>query len=378
MDEHTTARIRGLRRLHLVEVQQSIARSVISDPDVEIEQQTLSLRCPLSQVRIRDPCRFSGCDHYQCFDATSFLLFTHATRTRSSAINLRCPVCNRDASVETLVIDLFFDDILKRMPAAVDEVDLQPNGEWRTRDGQISSSRDATRPADSQSMLEVSNASRNEKSTEQGREVIYIDSRSSLSETSVGPALGNENNDARISEEYSSDPESTMRGIHFWSIATAVYKFLPPLPLPFSLPQAPSLRENRPEYAPPLVPEKAFKFLAARPSRRDTRSASSQLPPVYQLPAPTPGMTMPPPLVYGPGMAHRFWTLQLFGNIYIIQFLGCIGFGLSLWILMHLINMIEVRNQTIQLSMLFAEHQALIAPILVIAFAWSALRLGRL
>ena len=35
--------------------------------------QLISVRCPLSQSRVRHPGRGSACDHVQCFDAITFL-----------------------------------------------------------------------------------------------------------------------------------------------------------------------------------------------------------------------------------------------------------------------------------------------------------------
>ncbi|CAE6409425.1 unnamed protein product, partial [Rhizoctonia solani] len=134
------------------------------DSDVEVLRQTVCLRCPLSQTRIRDPCRFLGCDHFQCFDVTSFLLSGWMTQTPPI---LRCPVCNRDTSGEALVIDLYFENILKRAPATVDQVYLQTNGKWTIKD-------------------RASNRGPNNGAVHLGPEVIHLDSRTSLDETVVG------------------------------------------------------------------------------------------------------------------------------------------------------------------------------------------------
>ncbi|CAE6518905.1 unnamed protein product [Rhizoctonia solani] len=145
MDERSIAReVRALRRLPFTEVRQSIIQSMQGNHDVESQRHALNLRCPLSQFRIRDPARFSGCTHYQCFDATAFLMVTHRARTRGTA-NLRCPICERNVNQRDMVIDLYFDDILRRAPVTTNEVFLQVNGEWRTRDGQFASLREAVR-----------------------------------------------------------------------------------------------------------------------------------------------------------------------------------------------------------------------------------------
>ncbi|CAE7173304.1 unnamed protein product [Rhizoctonia solani] len=125
--------IRTLRRLTLTEVKQSIIRTIANNPDMEAQRLTLSLRCPISQTRIKDPCRFSGCDHYQCFDATAFL---ETVEDQPGGANLRCPVCEREAPKKTLAIDLYFESILRRAPATTEEVYLLPEGGWRTGEGQ--------------------------------------------------------------------------------------------------------------------------------------------------------------------------------------------------------------------------------------------------
>ncbi|CAE6519391.1 unnamed protein product [Rhizoctonia solani] len=144
-DERSIAReVRALRRLPFTEVRQSIIQSMRVGHDVESQRHTLSLRCTLSQSRIVDPARFKGCTHYQCFDATAFLSATHRTRRRPG-VNLCCPICERNVNQQDMVIDLYFDDILRRTPATMGEVYLQANGEWRTRDGHFTSLKDAIR-----------------------------------------------------------------------------------------------------------------------------------------------------------------------------------------------------------------------------------------
>ncbi|CAE6413713.1 unnamed protein product [Rhizoctonia solani] len=125
--------IRALRRLTLTEVKQSIIRTMANNPDIEAQRLTISLRCPISQTRIKDPCRFSGCDHYQCFDASTFL---DMVEEQPSSTNLRCPICEQEAPKKTLAIDMYFESILRRAPATTEEVYLQADGTWRTGDAQ--------------------------------------------------------------------------------------------------------------------------------------------------------------------------------------------------------------------------------------------------
>jgi hypothetical protein len=43
------------------------------DADIVATATVLSLKCPLSTLRIELPCRSIACKHNQCFDATSYL-----------------------------------------------------------------------------------------------------------------------------------------------------------------------------------------------------------------------------------------------------------------------------------------------------------------
>ncbi len=70
-----------------------------SDPDVVATSQNLSLKCPLSYMRINQPCRGLGCSHIQCFDATSYL------QLQEQGPQWICPICNKLAPFETLAVD---------------------------------------------------------------------------------------------------------------------------------------------------------------------------------------------------------------------------------------------------------------------------------
>lgn len=84
----------------------------------------LSLKCPLSTLRIEVPCRSTICSHNQCFDATSFL------QLQEQAPTWTCPICNKVVTFENLQLDQYVDDILKSTPRSVDQVTIEPNGKW--------------------------------------------------------------------------------------------------------------------------------------------------------------------------------------------------------------------------------------------------------
>ena len=81
----------------------------------------MSLKCPLSAMRMRVPCRSIVCNHNQCFDATSFL------QLQEQAPQWSCPICNKFFTFEALAVDEYVKDILRRFPN-VDQVTIEPDG----------------------------------------------------------------------------------------------------------------------------------------------------------------------------------------------------------------------------------------------------------
>lgn len=85
----------------------------------------MSLKDPISTLRIVTPCRSTVCTHNQCFDAESFL------QLQEQAPTWTCPICNKTISFEALAVDQYVQDILSKARNA-DQVTIQPNGEWST------------------------------------------------------------------------------------------------------------------------------------------------------------------------------------------------------------------------------------------------------
>ncbi|EFR03308.1 E3 SUMO-protein ligase pli1 [Nannizzia gypsea CBS 118893] len=94
------------------------------DADIVTTSAVMSLKCPLSTLRISVPCRTSLCTHNQCFDATSFLQLQEQAPTWS------CPICYKATSFEALQVDQYVDNILRATPQSVDQVTIEQNGEW--------------------------------------------------------------------------------------------------------------------------------------------------------------------------------------------------------------------------------------------------------
>lgn len=74
----------------------------------------LSLRCPLSMVKLRTPVRFEDCTHLQCLELSAWLAYAKPSRQCPP-----CPICAKAVQPDNtnLIIDGFMQEIL----AAVDE-----------------------------------------------------------------------------------------------------------------------------------------------------------------------------------------------------------------------------------------------------------------
>ncbi|ESN95023.1 hypothetical protein HELRODRAFT_102838 [Helobdella robusta] len=102
-----------------------IKEKLSMDQDAEIAMTSLrvSLLCPLGKMRMTLPCRATSCSHLQCFDALTYLQMNEKKPTWV------CPVCDRSAEFNKLIIDGLFVEVLKEMSDSV-EVELMKDGSW--------------------------------------------------------------------------------------------------------------------------------------------------------------------------------------------------------------------------------------------------------
>ncbi len=96
--------------------------------DVCVEQQELSLLCPLSHRRIRQPVKGAGCQHVQCFDKEAWSQSYSPSAADGAGERIcikRCPICG--AGVTGLAADATFSRLLEEAPprATVVTVDQQ-------------------------------------------------------------------------------------------------------------------------------------------------------------------------------------------------------------------------------------------------------------
>ncbi|KAM9743164.1 E3 SUMO-protein ligase PIAS2 isoform 1-T2 [Menidia menidia] len=102
-----------------------IKEKLTADPDSEVATTSLrvSLMCPLGKMRLTAPCRAVTCSHLQCFDAALYLQMNEKKPTWI------CPVCDKKAAYENLIIDGLFLEILNDC-SDVDEIKFQEDGTW--------------------------------------------------------------------------------------------------------------------------------------------------------------------------------------------------------------------------------------------------------
>ncbi|KIP11381.1 hypothetical protein PHLGIDRAFT_114515 [Phlebiopsis gigantea 11061_1 CR5-6] len=115
------------------EIVDKMAQASLEDDDIVAGSQKLSLKCPLSYMRIATPCRSAHCVHSQCFDAFSWYSVMEQTTT------WLCPVCEKVLNTEDLIVDGYFDEILKETDEDVEDVIVEADGQWHTVDNMYGS-----------------------------------------------------------------------------------------------------------------------------------------------------------------------------------------------------------------------------------------------
>jgi hypothetical protein len=91
-----------------------------ADVQVDVTASTVSLKCPITQLRTRIPARGASCRHLQCFDLSGALRNCHI------ASYWCCPLCDKPMPASELVIDPHLERVLRTMPTTVKSVRLVP------------------------------------------------------------------------------------------------------------------------------------------------------------------------------------------------------------------------------------------------------------
>ncbi|KAJ2491161.1 E3 SUMO-protein ligase pli1 [Coemansia sp. RSA 2050] len=122
--------IRKSRFITADQVRRAFFSNTNTDDDDELVSTgaLVSLKCPLGLSRITTPTRSAYCQHSQCFDCEIFMQLTRKFTV------WKCPVCSIVIkSWRELVVDGYFESILKATSAADDQVYIEPNGEWKPK-----------------------------------------------------------------------------------------------------------------------------------------------------------------------------------------------------------------------------------------------------
>ncbi|CAD7704203.1 unnamed protein product [Ostreobium quekettii] len=118
-----------LEEAHARVVRQVKKGSMEDDDNLVVTSSVVvSLKCPLSALRIVTPARFCDVDQVEAiFDLDSFL--SVAERTRKWA----CPQTMKGSCVQRLQRDVYMDKVLQclKMAPDVSEVEVSPEGKWR-------------------------------------------------------------------------------------------------------------------------------------------------------------------------------------------------------------------------------------------------------
>jgi len=96
-----------------------------ADDEVVCGETKVSLRCPLSITRMKNPVRGTECTHPQCVELTIYLAYSHRTGT------WQCPVCLKPLKFDQIVIDNEMKNILQQTDDDIDLVRLYPNGSFK-------------------------------------------------------------------------------------------------------------------------------------------------------------------------------------------------------------------------------------------------------
>ncbi|CAB4067120.1 PIAS1 [Lepeophtheirus salmonis] len=118
----------------------AIIKDKLNDRDCEIATTSckVTLACPLGKMRMSLPCRATTCDHLQCFDAR---LYIQMNERKPKWI---CPVCNKNAMYENLMVDGYFFEVLNDPKLGTEnEIVLKNDAEWEalpSKDEESSSS----------------------------------------------------------------------------------------------------------------------------------------------------------------------------------------------------------------------------------------------
>ncbi|KAI9101713.1 hypothetical protein DFS34DRAFT_611174 [Phlyctochytrium arcticum] len=132
------------------------AQDPTQNDDIEIGEQIMSFKCPLTLLRIQVPVKGSQCLHRQCFDALSFF-----TMTTGPMKTRKCPICAKTLNSNDIKMDLTCARLLAKYPDA-DKCMILPNGDDKPYDENAKPVRTVLADADLNVSVETSKRKRSE------------------------------------------------------------------------------------------------------------------------------------------------------------------------------------------------------------------------
>lgn len=93
----------------------------------------MSLKDPLSYMRLARPVRSTRCTHLQCFEAKWWI------SGNEKHPQWLCPLCNHELRFDELIVDGYTLEILATVPDEYDEVVIEADNAWHTEDGKYGS-----------------------------------------------------------------------------------------------------------------------------------------------------------------------------------------------------------------------------------------------
>ncbi|QPG74952.1 hypothetical protein FOA43_002291 [Brettanomyces nanus] len=109
------------------EITISMIKENADQDDMVASKEIISLKCPCSYMKMQYPARSMYCEHFQCFDAYSFL------KLQDQAPSWLCPICTHKIPLNQLLVDDYFSEVVKITDPSVEFVELEPDGSWRPK-----------------------------------------------------------------------------------------------------------------------------------------------------------------------------------------------------------------------------------------------------
>jgi len=130
------AEVRGMMapRESLLEAQQRMRQAINgsvcagddSDDDIEVLSTVISLKCPLTGMRVKKPARFTDVSGINVFDLDAFLVMVQRSH------KWQCPHTMRNSCVEFLQVDSYLERVLEVIKdEPINEIEVSPEGLWR-------------------------------------------------------------------------------------------------------------------------------------------------------------------------------------------------------------------------------------------------------